>query len=131
MPADESADPSVNRTSDFRSRYANSTYFDTTVYDLKINFGELDKDADGTVVSRFHSAISMSWLEAKIAAIFLLVNIYGHERERGPIRIPPGVRPRFVSQAEAEQSLSQIVGSLDSNFKAFVESLIGEEKQEE
>jgi hypothetical protein len=86
----------VQRDADFESLYANNVHIETSVWDLKLLFGELDQRGDGDgngAVIRQHTAMTIPWMQAKILAYFLSVNIMIAEHQRGRINIPAGVMP--------------------------------------
>jgi len=69
------------RANDFTTRYANNVIFETSVFDIKIVFGELSQPFGGTAFVEQHNAVTISWLEAKIAALFLSMNVAMHALE--------------------------------------------------
>jgi hypothetical protein len=73
--------------------YANNSRFETSVWDLKILFGQLDQHA-GTSGIDWHTAVTMPWMQAKVFAYYLLLNIAIHEAaESGFIKVHPNVHP--------------------------------------
>jgi len=81
---------------DFVSRYANNVQVESSSFDVKMTFGILDQSAlpkGGTPAVDQHTAISMSWVEAKLLIYFLQLHIAGHEKENGKIRIPDNALP--------------------------------------
>jgi hypothetical protein len=119
--------PVNKRREDFRSVYSNSVYYDPSVYELRASFGEMQRTPQGAFVE-YHTAVSMSWLEAKLTAIYLIVNMANYEREHGTVKIPSVVRPAFISEENGNQSLDEILKSLNANFAKYVESLPESEK---
>ena len=94
--ADDSPTPSdllkFERDEDFASLYANHIYYETTVWDLKLIFGQLDLNRGPNLVTQ-HTAIALSWLQVKIMSYFLQVNLAIYEAAHGTIKIPPAVIP--------------------------------------
>jgi hypothetical protein len=80
----------IQRSEEFESLYANSVQFEASVWDLKVLFGQVDQ-AKSCIEQ--HTAVSLSWLQAKIAAYFLVVNILIHQAQIGAINVPPAVLP--------------------------------------
>ena len=80
------------RDEDFTSLYANNVRFEPSVWDLKMVFGELDQSAGATVVEQ-HTAISVSWRQAKLLAYYIEVNLVIQEADNGYIYLPPSVIP--------------------------------------
>jgi hypothetical protein len=88
-------EPSTNKqlrpeAEDFESDYANNTFFNSSIWDLKIIFGELSGVRQGV---DWHTAITLPWAQAKLMAYYLAINIAGYELEHGPIRIPSAMIP--------------------------------------
>jgi hypothetical protein len=81
-----------SRDEDFASLYANNVQFETSVWDLKLIFGQLNQ-AKGTSVVEQHTAMSVSWLEAKLLAYFLTVNLVLHQTQNGEVKVPASVIP--------------------------------------
>lgn len=78
------------RSEEFESLYANNTQFESTLWDLKLIFGQVDL-AQGAIDQ--HTAIAMPWPQVQIAAYYLLINLNIHQANNGKIFIPPGVLP--------------------------------------
>ncbi|MGB6385279.1 MAG: DUF3467 domain-containing protein [Terriglobales bacterium] len=93
------------RAEDFLSSYANNVMFETSVFDIKIVFGELLQPYGGKPFVEQRSATTLSWLEAKIAALFLIMNVAMHEKQFGPLVIPEGTMPLDFSQTSEEREL--------------------------
>jgi len=100
--------PDLVRPEDFKSLYANNLQFAVTVFDLKMLFGEVDRYPDGTPYIRQHTAVTMAWQEAKIAAILLAVNVAAQEESNGPIAIHPNVLPNAMVADESTLPLDEI-----------------------
>ena len=79
------------RDEEFASLYVNNTQFESTLWDLKITFGQVDL-AKSAIEQ--HTAIALPWPHAKIAAYFLLINIIFHEAGNGRIFLPGSVVPK-------------------------------------
>ena len=96
MPDDPTQKPIdkvvFTRDEDFTSLYANNVQYEASVWDLKIVFGELDQSKGPSVVEQ-HTAVTLSWPEAKIAAYFMLLNVLGHQARNGFIQLPSSVIP--------------------------------------
>ena len=76
-------------SADFVHRYANQVTFELNVSDLRIVFGITEKNA----ASVYHTAITVTWAEAKLLHHFLLQNIKAYEFFEGKILIPAGMMP--------------------------------------
>jgi len=78
------------RGEDFTSLYANNVQFESSVWDLKMIFGQLDQ---GKGVIEQHTSMTLSWLHAKVAAYYLLINVLLQQSRTGAISIPSVVTP--------------------------------------
>jgi len=84
----------VERHEDFTSLYANNVQFEVSTWDLKMVFGELDQsDPPGKSKVIQHTAMTVTWLQAKIMAYYLNANILLHEADYGKIQIPANLHP--------------------------------------
>jgi hypothetical protein len=74
--------------------YANNVLYESSVWDLKFVFGQLDQSA-GTAPAKVtaHSAITVPWAQAKLIAYWLRVQIEVQEMTIGKIKIPAAVIP--------------------------------------
>jgi hypothetical protein len=95
------------RSQDFESVYANNVQFESTVFDLSVLFGSIEREA-GKLFIEQHTSVTMAWPEAKLAAIFLAINVANHEKAYGTIKIPKEVIPSFLKPEDAELSLEDI-----------------------
>lgn len=77
-------------TDDFIARYANNVFFEPSLYDLKIVFGQSDLKAGPLVVSQ-HTAITMSWPQVKVMLYFLRSQLAGYEIAHGRVVLEPGI----------------------------------------
>ena len=85
----------VIKRDDFIHRYANATRFESTVYDLKIVFGDTDLRSatnEGEVLVQ-HTAITLPWALVKTVIYFLEGNLAIHEAANGPVHVPPSQVP--------------------------------------
>ena len=92
----------LKRNEDFESLYANNVRFESSVWDLKLLFGELDQST-GKDVIELHTAITLPWTTAKLMLYFLQLNIAFHELEAGKIWINPRVCPGSPPPLTPEQ----------------------------
>lgn len=82
---------------DFVDIYANNSQFESSLWDLRITFGQTDPSVGHDGVLQ-HTAIRIPWPQAKVMAYFLQVNILGHEAEHGRIPLASGLIPEFPSE---------------------------------
>jgi hypothetical protein len=86
----------------FSAKYANNVQFENTIWDLTIVFGELARPRGGTDVQiEQHTSVTLSWLQAKLMAVFLLLNVNQYEASNGAIRVPRVVLPPHITDEES------------------------------
>jgi hypothetical protein len=78
------------RDEDFTSLYASNVQFESTFWDLKIIFGQVDLAKQS--ISQ-HTAMALSWPVAKLASYFMVANIIFHQAQNGYTALPPSVLP--------------------------------------
>jgi hypothetical protein len=89
-------------------------------------FGELDvRDGDGFV--RQHTAMTVSWVQAKLMIYFLSLHVYVHELTEGKIAIPSGALPPAptppVGDLENDPIAIQVYEHIKKAHEEFVASL--------
>ncbi|HEY4899087.1 MAG TPA: hypothetical protein VII95_04605 [Terriglobales bacterium] len=89
---DKTQDERFQRHENFESWYANNIQFFSSEYDLKLICGELDWPKGNLVVQQ-HTALVVSWLQAKIMAYFIGTHVAIHEMTHGKIAVPAPVLP--------------------------------------
>src|SRR5580698_4093433 len=81
------------RNENYEALYANNVQFESTEWDLKMIFGELDMGRkDGAGVEQ-HTAITVPWAQAKLLIYYLQLNVGIYEKIFGKIKIPDSVLP--------------------------------------
>ena len=77
---------------ELQSDYANNVAFESTVWDLKLLFGEYSDRLKGV---EWHTSITVPWAQSKLMLYYLTLNIRFHELQGGQgINIPPGMTPK-------------------------------------
>lgn len=89
------------RTPNFISTYANSVYLESSTWDLKLIFGQLDQ-SEGITVKQ-HVAVTIPWTQAKLLLFFLRVHVKAEEMQDGKIHIRSDVRPTETPPPTEEQ----------------------------
>lgn len=114
------------RDADFVSLYANHVWFENSAWDLNLVFGQLDPSRGPNAV-RQHTAIALSWMQAKLLAHFIEVNILLHEAHNGKVAIPPHLRPPEISPLTAEEEKDPVKRETNKRIRelreTFLESL--------
>jgi hypothetical protein len=75
--------------------YANNAFFDPTIWDLTITFGQLgvrlpENSAAGM---DWGTAVTLPWGQAKLTAYYFLANLIIHESQNGEVMIPSRLLP--------------------------------------
>jgi hypothetical protein len=86
-----------------RSVYANYANFELSDLDLKIIFGQLAQTGAKKAVD-WHTAVTMTWAEAKLVSFFLRVNIAIYEAQYGIIKVPASMLPPLPPPPEENMS---------------------------
>ena len=89
--------PKIERSKDFVSLYANHVQVEQNAFDLKLLLGELDQ-SQGTVRVEQHSSVTFSWMQAKLLAYYLQLNIATYEFQNGKIQIRKDLMPVEIPQ---------------------------------
>jgi hypothetical protein len=85
------------RREDFVELYANNTQLLSSIWDIHIAFGQLDQSIGPNTIVQ-HSAVTLSWPQAKVLLYFLQMHVTGHEVEHGRIVVTKGLIPEFPTQ---------------------------------
>src|ERR1019366_2710071 len=82
----------IIRNEDYVTLYSNNIQFQPFEWDLRMTFGELDV-RKGKVIIEQHTAISVTWLQAKLMLYLLGLQVAFHEMSHERIRIPKSIFP--------------------------------------
>jgi hypothetical protein len=91
------------RADDFISAYANNFYLESSAWDLKIIFGQLEQSSTPNVIKQ-NVAVTLPWAQAKLLLYFLRVHLEVEEMADGKIHIRPDLLPPEVSPPTPEQA---------------------------
>src|ERR1700680_463733 len=94
--------PAFEHTEDFASLYADNVRFESTVWDLKLIFGEIDLSSGSEIVKQ-HTAITIPWSLAKLVIFFLQLNVSIQELLSGTVIVPPSQIPPPAPPLTPEQ----------------------------
>lgn len=89
------------RADNFTDQYANNVYFETSLWDLKLIFGQLDQGLGQNFVVQ-HGSVTLPWAQVKVLSYFLQVNLTAHEIRNGRVVLPPGLIPAIPKQVAKE-----------------------------
>jgi hypothetical protein len=93
------------RIEDFFEAYANNIFYETSSWDLKLVFGQLDQ-AEGKASVVQHAAITVPWPLVKVMVFWLKGQIEAHELTNGKIHVPPPVIPQPLPPLTEEMKKS-------------------------
>jgi len=96
--------------------YANNVYYESSAWDLKLIFGQLDQ-RDGKIKIIQHSAITLPWSLVKIMTYWLRGQVEAHEAMNGKIRIPLAVIPQALPPLTEENKKSDV--NAETIYKIF------------
>jgi hypothetical protein len=118
-PIDYRRDPE-----DFATRYANNAHFESTVWDMKMTFGQTDVTQGPNVIIQ-HTAVTLPWSYVKIFCYLLQAQIAGQEAEYGHIPVPQKILspPLEVLPEEIAKTVKhpkEQVAAIHKVWKAFV-----------
>ena len=96
-------DSTVGKLEDIASEYANNTFMEPSVWDLKIFFGQWYQTTSQSNAAGvdWQSAVTLPWMQVKLLAHYLKVNVALYESLHGKIHIPPDLRPKFPATQSA------------------------------
>ncbi len=83
-----------NEEGDFEpnSFYANTFQVETTVYDFKLRFGQLNLKGKEWI-SDPKCDVTLPWMQLKLMLFFLALNLFNYEEENGTIFLPDRIKP--------------------------------------
>lgn len=129
MPDDEATPKPLKadfvRTSDFVSSYANSFILESSTWDLKLIFGQLDQSTTPNTVQQ-HLAVTLPWTQVKLLSYYLRVHLKAEEMQDGKIHIRPDVRPNEPDPPTEEQAKDPSYMELYEFVKKLREEFIAE-----
>src|SRR5207248_1457375 len=93
------------KAENFIARYANNVLFETSSWDLKLNFGELEQSGGNPNFVRQHTAITLPWPYVKLLVYLLRLNLITHEASHGRSIVPKGLVPMVPDKKPAESNV--------------------------
>jgi hypothetical protein len=94
----------LRRSDSLANVYSNHTHLESSGWDVKIIFGEIDQSIGPNTVVQ-HTAITMPWGQAKILAYFLQIHLAAHEVALGRVQIAPNIIPNIPEPGKEEKDL--------------------------
>jgi hypothetical protein len=80
----------VSASHNLNTEYANNVFFEATVWDIKLIFGEWSSRVN---LVDWHTSITVPWAQAKLIQYYLAINVEAHERMQGKIPFPASMIP--------------------------------------
>jgi hypothetical protein len=109
--ARQAAGLKYERAPHFTSIYANNAYFESSAWDLKIVFGQLEQPSGKPAIISQQLAVTIPWTQAKLLLYYLRANVEGNELVNGKIQIrkellppePPSLTPEQEKEPLAKE----------------------------
>lgn len=108
--------PKTNRD-EVLSEYANNTFCEPSLWDLKVFFGQWYQSENSV---DWHTAVTLPWPQIKLLIYFLRINLAIFEVQNGTVKIPEMAMPTLpeVSIDDSEQTKR-----IDSAVRVFFDDL--------
>ena len=78
------------KADNFKDSYANNVLLQSSLWDIRLIFGNLDQQISMNTVVQYES-VTLPWAQAKVLHYFLGMHLASHEINNGRIQIPPGI----------------------------------------
>lgn len=113
--------PRNQRSEDFASVYSNNVAFETSLWDLRLIFGQLDQ-AVGVVDQ--HTAVTIPWTLAKLALYHLECQLAAYEIIYGKIVLSTDVLPPVPPPLSDEQKQNPAFQRIHEAIKILREEFV-------
>jgi hypothetical protein len=107
----------LQRVDEFYTDYANNVYLESSFWDLKLIFGQLDQSISPPITEQ-SGAVTIPWTQAKIFNYLLTAHIQWHEMANGPIVLSAAVLPPLPTPPNEEAKKQ------DPNVQKFYEYML-------
>src|SRR2546426_1399219 len=109
--------------------YANSVTFESSFWDLKCRFGQIDQSSE-TITTEPRANVTIPWTQAKLISYYLQVNLIIHEAQVGKIKLRTDVLPpefeMSAEQLEKDATLRTTVERLRKLREEFIASILAD-----
>jgi hypothetical protein len=132
MPLDNKTQPlfkssiEFSKSQDFANTYANNVFFESSLWDLRVIFGQNDQQLGPNAVVQ-HSSVTLPWAQVKVMKYFLDAQLAAHEMQNGRIQIPPNViapvpdeLPKEIEKLDPRAR--QIWEVMKANYDSFIKA---------
>ena len=113
------------KSEEFSEYYANNVLLESSLWDLKLIFGQLDQQIPDNAVVQYGS-ITLPWAQAKVFHYFLGVHLASHEIHNGRVQIPSGIIPPIPDDVLPELASDPKAVETHEAFKAAYEAFIAD-----
>ncbi|HEV7674748.1 MAG TPA: DUF3467 domain-containing protein [Candidatus Angelobacter sp.] len=86
-----------SRVEDFSELYANNVMFESSLWDMKLVFGQTDQNIGPNAIVQ-HTAVTIPWAQAKVLAYTLSLALADQEARSGRIQLKKGIIGEFPEQ---------------------------------
>lgn len=123
----------ARQSEEFADLYANNVLFEANAFDLRVIFGQFKAGSQGEPEIEQHTAVAIPWTVAKIACMYLAINIIGFEVDHGAdaIHLLPSMLGmlRLNEKAKADPRIMTVFTALMSvgNPEIFSKPIVYEE----
>jgi len=118
------ASAEIRRATDLVSMYANNVHFELSIWDLKLNFGELQQH-EGKEIIEQRLSVTLPWLQVKIMSLFLQLHVAFYEAWQGKINVPPNFLPQRPSP-DQETPSDPSVRAISDAIRKKIEQLLAD-----
>lgn len=113
-----------SRDPDFQQAYANNVSFESSLWDLRMVFGQNDPGIGPNAVVQ-HTAISIPWPQVKLMKYFLDSNIKTYEIQHGKIDLQPNLVLEVPREVPTEilaldPKATEIFAAMRRHYEEFV-----------
>jgi hypothetical protein len=105
----EPAEAKSQDGTELTANYANNVYYEPTVWDLKLIFGEFSGKSNAV---DWHTSITIPWAQAKLLFYYLAINIAFQEIQQGPIHVASAVLPPVPPEPTDAEKNSHFAGAM-------------------
>ena len=115
-----------SKSQDFANTYANNVFFESSLWDLRMIFGQNDQQLGPNAVVQ-HTAVTVPWAQVKLMKYFLDAQLLAHEIQNGRIHIPPNVVPLVLDELPKEiekldPKAREIWNAVKANYDSFIKT---------
>jgi hypothetical protein len=115
-----------SKSDDFANGYANNVALESSLWDLRMIFGQNDQQLGMNAVVQ-HTSVTLPWPQVKVLKYFLDSNLLTYEVQHGRIHIPPNIVPALPHElpkelVEADPKAREVWAAIRANYDAFIKA---------